>query len=138
MCMQRNVLDRHKNLAPTESKLTSSKFSPPNPVFNCSPHSLFLEQSVTFTIIFDFQLLKSILCISQFFVNKFLALILCIKQILNLCVDVSYTDEVTFIVSATRKRKYIKNVVVSIGPRSETFNIVSNDRGRTQKSDFSI
>ena len=39
------------------------------------------------------------------------------------------------IVSATRRSWDIK-IPLSVGPRSEKFNIVSNDHGRTQKFDF--
>ena len=42
------------------------------------------------------------------------------------------------IVSATRRIRDIKNIVVSVGPRSEMFNLVSNDHGRTQKCGFCI
>ena len=44
-------------------------------------------------------------------------------------------DEV--IVSATRRRRDIK-ILLSVGPRSETFNIVSNNHGRMQKFDFCV
>ena len=39
-----------------------------------------------------------------------------------------------FIVSATRRTRDI----VSVGPRSEKFDIVSNNHGRTRKCDFCI
>ena len=41
------------------------------------------------------------------------------------------------IVSATRRRRDIK-IPLSVGTRSEKFNIVSNDHGRTHKCDFSV
>ena len=41
------------------------------------------------------------------------------------------------IVSATRRRRDIK-ILLSVGIRSEKFNIVSNDHGRMQKWDFCI
>ena len=44
-------------------------------------------------------------------------------------------DEV--IVSATRRRRDIK-ILLSAGPCSETFNIVSNNHGRIQKFDFCV
>ena len=49
------------------------------------------------------------------------------------CVVWIYTAPSFVIVSATRWR-----AVVSFGPRSEKFNIVSNDHGRTQKCDFCV
>ena len=42
-----------------------------------------------------------------------------------------------FIVSATRRSRDIK-IQLSVGPRSEKFNIVSNDHERTQRCDFCI
>ena len=49
------------------------------------------------------------------------------------CVVWLYTAPSFVIVSATRWR-----AVVSFGPRSEKFNIVSNDHRRTQKCDFCV
>ena len=41
-------------------------------------------------------------------------------------------------VSPTRWRRDIKNTVLSVGPRVEKFNTVSNDHERTHNCDFSI
>ena len=42
------------------------------------------------------------------------------------------------IVSATRKKKDIKNAVVSVGICAEKFNLVSNDHALTQKCNFCV
>ena len=43
---------------------------------------------------------------------------------------------ITVIVSGTRRRR--DNTVVSVGPRTEKFNIVSNNHGCTHKCDISV
>ena len=43
---------------------------------------------------------------------------------------------IAIVVSATRRSRDIK--ILSVGPRSEKFNIVSNDHGCTQKCDFCV
>ena len=48
-----------------------------------------------------------------------------------------YNLRTEFFVSATRTSRDIK-IPLSVGPRSEKFDIVSHDHGRTQKSDFGI
>ena len=43
----------------------------------------------------------------------------------------------SLIASAAKRRRDIK-MLLSVGPRVEMFSLVSNDDGRTLKSDFSI
>ena len=43
----------------------------------------------------------------------------------------------SLIVSAARRKRDIE-ITLSVGPRAEKFDIVSNDLGRTHKCDFSV